>query len=285
MKKYIRNTIIILAAVTILILTLIPTKIFRVFTAEKDYINLPILVYHEIKDEYPEGSYTIISKKKFRKDMEWLKSKGFETIFLHEAADWVEKGTPLPSNIVAITFDDGYLSTYEIAYPILKELGMKATVALIGQDIGADKYSDGSPMICPYMSWEQAQEIYESGVFDVQSHTYGMHRNSGQSRKGMLPKEGEDPLAYSDAIRNDYNKMQALIGENTGSSLYLTAYPYGFSSPETDAALKDAGCRVTLGTGYGTNELRMNADCLYNLNRIGVFEGISMRSIKDFLYH
>ena len=286
MKKLSRKSITAITAIALCIGTVLAAPaVLGSCTAEKDYINLPILVYHEIKDEQPEGSYTIVSEKKFRKDMQWLKSHGFETIFLKEAADYVENGIALPPKPVAVTFDDGYESTYERAYPILKDMNRKATVVLIGDMVGAECRADGSPLICPYMTWDQAKEMYESGVFDIQSHTYGMHKNNETSRKGLLPLEKESDDAYRQAVTDDYMTMSKLIKDNTGCSMYLTAYPYGFSSQETDGILKEAGCRVTLGTGYDTNLLRIDdTDCLWNMNRIGVFEGISMRSIRKFLY-
>lgn len=286
MKRHFRKPAIVVAAIILCIVTILaaPT-VLGSCTVEKDYINLPILVYHEIKDEQPEGSYTIVSEDKFRKDMQWLKSHGFETILLSEAVNYVKNGVRLPERPVVITFDDGYESTYERAYPILKDMNMKATVVLIGDMVGVECRSDGSPLICPYMTWDQAKDMYESGVFDIQSHTYGMHKNNETSRKGMLPLEGESDSEYKQAITDDCDAMSGLISDNTGCHLYLTAYPYGFSSQKTDEILKDAECEVTLGTGYDTNQLRIgDTDCLWNMNRIGVFEGISMKSIRKFLY-
>lgn len=46
-------------------------------------------------------------------------------------ADLIEartKGTRLPENAVVITFDDGYASNYELAWPILKQYDLHATV-------------------------------------------------------------------------------------------------------------------------------------------------------------
>lgn len=46
-------------------------------------------------------------------------------------ADFIEarrRGTTLPANSVVITFDDGYASNYELAYPILKEFDLHATI-------------------------------------------------------------------------------------------------------------------------------------------------------------
>ena len=41
-----------------------------------------------------------------------------------------------PEKPVVITFDDGYLSNYESAFPVLERLGMKATIFVIGTLVG-----------------------------------------------------------------------------------------------------------------------------------------------------
>ncbi len=55
-----------------------------------------------------------------------------------------------------ITIDDGYRSSYEIAYPILKKFGFPATVFLYTDFVGA---SDA-------MTWAQMKEMTASGLVD-----------------------------------------------------------------------------------------------------------------------
>lgn len=96
----------------------------------------------------------------------------------------MEKGEALPEKPVVITFDDGYQSNYEYAYPILKKYGMKATIFVIGSSVGKDEYKDtGLPML-PHFGVSEAREMENSGLISIQSHTYDLHQN-GECEKGI----------------------------------------------------------------------------------------------------
>ncbi len=67
----------------------------------------------------------------FKMQMEYL-SKHYNVISLDRLVDYYHDGKELPDNSVVITIDDGYLSNYSIAYPILKQYNIPATVFLTG---------------------------------------------------------------------------------------------------------------------------------------------------------
>lgn len=74
-----------------------------------------------------------------------------------------------------ITFDDGYLSNYTLASPILKQTGMKATVALIVDHI---EKADPSNTSRHSLDWDEVKAMYDSGLFQFGSHTYNLHNRS-----------------------------------------------------------------------------------------------------------
>lgn len=55
-------------------------------------------------------------------------AKEYHVISLADLVEARTRGSGLPDNSVIITFDDGYASNYELAYPILREFGLHATI-------------------------------------------------------------------------------------------------------------------------------------------------------------
>lgn len=93
-----------------------------------------ILMYHGFTDrgvhETIEDSQGLrLNVKKFRLQVEYLK-KYYNVISLDQLIGHYANGTKPPSNSVVITIDDGYESSYALAYPILKQFGVPAAIFL-----------------------------------------------------------------------------------------------------------------------------------------------------------
>ena len=99
----------------------------------------------------------------FRRQMELLLDHGFEPISFDQLIAFCKEGEELPQKPVIVTFDDGYSSFYELAFPILKELSIQATVFPIGVSVGKDTYKDTGISMIPHFDWQQAQEMASSG--------------------------------------------------------------------------------------------------------------------------
>ena len=83
--------------------------------------------------------------------MEYLAQNGYHVLPLARLEDFLAGKTPLPRKSVVITIDDGYRSTYEIAYPILKKYGFPGDRVPLQRlrrrrrraHLGADEGDDG----------------------------------------------------------------------------------------------------------------------------------------------
>ncbi|MBX3155763.1 MAG: polysaccharide deacetylase family protein [Deltaproteobacteria bacterium] len=91
--------------------------------------SIPIVTYHQIADRDPSYPYdpdvADATPEQFRRQMELL-ARTCTSVSIDDLVRAVD-GEPLPRNAVMITFDDGYQSCHDIALPILKRVGMKAT--------------------------------------------------------------------------------------------------------------------------------------------------------------
>ena len=237
--------------------------------------RVPVLLYHAL-DETGEGDMSV-TPETFRAHMEALKAAGYTAVSLQALYDYVCCGTPLPEKPVVLTFDDGYASNYEIAYPILKELDLPAAIFVIGVSVGKDTYKDTGLPMTPHFGWEEAREMVESGLVTIGTHTYDMHQwpplepEGARLRENALPRPGESEADYLAVCGADLSRALAELEEGTGQPCLALAYPYGLSAPETWAAVDAQDIPLTFGTEPRSNTLIQGLpQCLLNLGRFTI---------------
>ena len=95
---------------------------------------------------------------------------------MKEFYEWKQGKIELPHKSVLITFDDGFLSNYHYAFPLLKKYNMNATVFLIGEYVQNTTQTDWNGNIKTYMPLELVEKSKEEYPnIDFCSHTYGLH--------------------------------------------------------------------------------------------------------------
>ena len=103
--------------------------------------SLRILAYHRVYDMIDENSFAAdpelvsASVADFRLQMQYIR-KYWNPIPLSVAVDVLASGERLPDHCVVVTFDDGHLDNFTLAYPILLEQGIPATIFLSTGYIG-----------------------------------------------------------------------------------------------------------------------------------------------------
>lgn len=85
-----------------------------------------ILLYHRVTNLKPDPQWLCVSPGRFSEQMELLR-RSFHPLPLGELVRHGQQGT-LPSNAVAVTFDDGYADNLSEALPILEQFQIPATI-------------------------------------------------------------------------------------------------------------------------------------------------------------
>ena len=249
--------------------------------------SIPILLYHNIA-QAADGSMTI-SRETFERHMKAIKDAGYTAISFTELIAYAEIGTTLPRNPVIITFDDGYLSNYDIAFPILKKYQMKATIFPIGITVGQSFYKDTGVAISPHFDLAEMREMADSGLISFQSHTYDMHQVDGLDdpaafRLGVLQRSDESSDMYKIAFYADFRQSKSQLEATTGQPVVALSYPYGVYSTESEEWLADMGVKVTLTTGHQGNVVEKGgADSVRLLSRFTITEEYSASDVIKLL--
>ncbi len=190
-------------------------------TVKKKEVHVPILLYHHITDEVSQGNeIAMISPHDFEMHMKAVK-KYFTPISLRQYYAYVtatDESVTIPDNPIIITFDDGYLSNYEIAFPILKELKIPATIFVVTDTVGA--LAGEGKVNHSHFTWEHARIMERSGLIEIQSHTVN-HVALAELDQNQLVLE--------------LRKSKYDIEKNLNRECDMIAFPYG---SYTDAVLK-----------------------------------------------
>lgn len=188
-------------------LALIPFLLYAaaaVWTSTRNVSQLPVLMYHHVSEDV--ASDMVISPARFEAHMTALKEHGWNSVTIRQLIEFGEQGTPLPDHPVLITFDDGYTSNLELAAPILERYGLNAVIFVIGINAGrASMPTRASPWTRPASPWRTPGPYLESGVLEVESHTFDLHQRADygySGREGVLPlaDEPERPTARSSPV-------------------------------------------------------------------------------------
>lgn len=255
----------------------------RSLTAMGHTKEVPVLLYHHLT-ETPR-SRADISPATFRTHMEALVKAGYTAVTADDMIAFVEQGTPLPERPIWITFDDGYTSNYTYAYPILKSLGLKGTIFAIGSSIGKSTYKNTTYPITPHFSMEQLKTMTDSGVIEVQSHTWDLHQHApyepAAARTTALPLAGESTAAYRAALEADHKTF----AEKTGMKVYALAYPKGQYTQDSEDVFHSLGIKLTVSTTTDRKNVLIKGlpQSLYALCRHDIPEGMTSARLLDLI--
>jgi len=224
------------------------------------YQTVPILCYHQ----FSTGRSTdlmIMPRDSFVAQMEYLKSNNYHVISLADLLGFLTASKPIPPRAVVITVDDGFRSGYDIAYPILKAYGFRATFFIYTDFVGGGRS----------LTWAAMNEMRTSGMIDIQSHS--------KTHTSFTPAvgEAETTAAYAARIKSEIDPPQVLLERQLGSAVRELAYPYGDTSRVALQYLRERkyALAVTVERGGNpsfSNPLLLRRDMVYGNATIADFQ-------------
>ena len=212
--------------------------------------SMPVLTFHAL-DYSP--AVTSFSPQVFQHGMSKLHDSGYQTLSLLEAVDYLHQEKPFPERSFVITFDDGYQSVFNEAFPVLKRYGMSATVFLTVGERKSLKHADRLPSFegRSMLSWGEIREMLCSEI-DFGAHTL---THPDLTRLPLEQKEIE--------IR----ESKAIIEDVLGTPVPCFAYPYGqYDNRTLEIVKRHFACACS-------NELGLinRGSSLYALKRIDAY--------------
>ena len=206
-----------------------------------------VLTYHGLSEERsqaPRGERKYwLAAARFRAHLKQIAS-GHRVLTLGDF--WT--GVAGADGAVVLTFDDGKRSDYERAWPLLMELGLRATFFLNTSTVGTNGF----------VSWSQARELHRSGM------TFGSHGHEHV----YLTWLGDSGL------RRQLCDSKRIIEDRLGCPVEYFSAPYGDLNESVRLAAREAGYRAVCNSRN-----RPATSGFSVINRVAVYRTTSARTV------
>lgn len=173
-------------------------------------VTAPVLCYHRIGGPLELG-VTRVGRSTFARQMTALARAGWRTMTLEEFALGPERQAPGP---FLLTFDDGYASLADHAYPVLADLGFTATTFLITDFVGKTNTWDVR------YTWKRLQHLGWNEVETWQARGFSFASHGATHRRlTWLPDR-----AVEAELTNSRRLLIQRLGPAAGRAI---SYPFG----------------------------------------------------------
>lgn len=186
--------------------------------------GIPILVYHRFSPN--KAGPTTVRTRVFEEQLVWLNKYHYHVVPLRKAVDVLRgnnRAIDLPA--VAITADDGHASVYTEMWPLIQRYRIPVTLFIYPSAISNASYA---------LTWEQLRTMQESGLVDIESHTY-WHPNLKKERARLSTDQ------YRALVDLQLGRSRDVLGSKTGKAVDMLAWPFGIVDKELEEAASRAG--------------------------------------------
>lgn len=196
-------------------------------------VSVPILVYHVLNPSIP--SSMTITPERFETQVKWLKDNGYTVIPLKQLVNFLQgKKVTLPAKPIVITADDGWESDYTYMYPIARKYHIPITLFIYPGTISEGKHA---------LTWEQVKELMNTGLFDIQAHTY-THPNFKQEKKHLSNS------AYEKSVRHELADSKKVLEDKLKTKIEFLAWPFGIYDNYLEQQAEKAGYAMAFTIDY-----------------------------------
>ncbi len=233
------------------------------------------LSYHDVSDDAAlsgTSSIMFIKSAELVSQFAWLREQGYQPVSMEQIIAARNGGTPLPDRAILLSFDDGYRSVYTRVFPLLKLFNYPAVIALVGKwmDVPAGEmvaYGDEQVPREYFLEWHEVNEMVSSGLVEVASHSYDLHRGisanpQGNSQPAAVTQRYdhasgryESEAQFKQRLRDDLTKSFNQIKKHTGRAPRVLVWPYGAYNQVTIDIATSVGMPYTMTLDSGGSHL------------------------------
>src|SRR5881396_3866408 len=208
-----------------------------------------IFCYHRLVDKirYPG---TEITPAAFEAQMKELKDRGITVIPMQDLLAWKRGEKNIPPRCAVISFDDGWKSQYEVAWPIMKKFGYPFTMFIYTEGVAGGSLGGGQAI-----TWEQLADMRDNGV-DIEAHT-ATHQDLREGHNIMLASTGGKRTRtkltgpqYEQWVQNEVVGCKQLLEQRLGIKVNCFAVPFGNYNEHVKELARNAGYEAMF-TVYG----------------------------------
>ena len=205
-----------------------------------DDFGLISIMYHRFNEnKYPSTNITL---EVFKEQLEIIENQGIKFIHPKNFRNSIisKKG----ERKILLTIDDGLLSFYKNAWPLLKEKKIPFILFVNTREVGSYNY----------MNWEQILELHNDKNVEIGNHSHSHE---------YLVDENKD------TIKDDLLKSIEIFNNKLGTNSEFFSYPFGEYSLEFTQIVKDLGFKFAFGQHSGVIDETKN---FYELPRFPINE-------------
>jgi peptidoglycan/xylan/chitin deacetylase (PgdA/CDA1 family) len=208
-----------------------------------------IFCYHRLVDKvrYPG---TEITPAAFEAQMKELKDRGITVISMQDLLAWKRGEKNIPPRCAVVTFDDGWKSQYEVAWPIMKKYGYPFTMFIYTEGVRGASLGGGEAI-----TWEQLADMRDNGI-DIQAHS-ATHQDLREGHTVMVidanRKRTKKKLTgpeYEQWVQNEVVGCKQMLEQRLGIKVNCFAVPFGNYNEHVKELARNAGYEAMF-TVYG----------------------------------